>query len=186
MITEVLTGFYNVIKAYPETWASTTTYALGDFVKASTYNSHTYLVTTAGTTGEDEPTWPTTNDETISSGATTFTTKDTKCYNTMAPQTDEVPYVSWGLLTESPIGDFEDFEAVEDLTFWVNCYSSKSIADIAEIADEVMTVMDGATLTVVGYTNMKCVREFIGQPSPDIETGIFQIPLRYRVWLDKT
>lgn len=186
MIAEVLTGFYNVIKTYPETWASTTAYALYDFVKPSTYNSHTYLVTTAGTSGSSEPTWSTSNDDTVSSGGVTFTVKDTKCYNTVAPETDEVPYVCFGLLTEAPVGDFADFEAVEDLTFWVNCYSSKSIADISEIADEVMGVCDGATITATGFTSMKCVREFINQPVYDIETGIFQASLRYRVWLDKS
>ena len=42
------------------------------------------------------------------------------------------------------------------------------------------------TLTVTGYTSMKCVREFISSPTWDSETDIFQINLRYRIWLDKS
>ena len=103
-----------------------------------------------------------------------------------AKQLDTVPYVTFGLLTESPIGTFADFEAIENLTFWVNAFSDKSTADLAEIADEVMDSLDDKTLNADGYTGMKCLREFISSPTWDSETNIFQISLRYRVWLDKT
>lgn len=109
-----------------------------------------------------------------------------ECYNLVAPGSASPPYITFGLLTETPLGDFEDFEAIEDLTFYVNCFSSTSIADSCSIADTVMTAMDGASITASGYGNMKCVREFTGSPIWDIETGIYQVPLRYRLWLDKT
>ena len=187
MISQVQIGFYNALKLWPETWAATTAYTLGDVVKNSgTYNSHSYKCTTAGTSGGTQPTWGTTNGGTTADGTAVWTCYDPKIYNTKAPQGSTVPYVTFGLLTESPIGTFADFEAIENLTFWVNCFSDKSIADLAEIADEVMTALDDVSLTVTGYTNMKCVREFIGSPIWDLETGIYQVPLRYRVWLDKT
>jgi len=186
MISAINVGFYNALKLYPETWASATSYAIGDFVKASTYNSHTYLCTVAGTSGNTEPTWLTTNGATQTDNTVTWKVFDGKCYQVKAPQGSTVPYVTFGLLTESPIGTFEDFEAIENLTFWVNCFSDKSTADLTEIADEVMDSLDDKTLTVTGYTGMKVVREFISSPVWDSETNIYQISLRYRVWLDKT
>jgi len=109
-----------------------------------------------------------------------------ECYNLVAPASATPPYITFGLLTETPVGDFEDFEGVEDLTFYVNCFSSTSIADVYTVADTVMGVLDGATITAMGFTGMKCTREFAGSPIWDIETGIYMTPLRYRVWMDKT
>ncbi len=109
-----------------------------------------------------------------------------ECYNLVAPGSAIPPYITFGLLTETPMGDFADFEAIENLTFYVNCFSSKSIADSCSIADSVMTVMDSATITASGYSSMKCQREFISSPLYDLETGVYQISLRYRIWLDKS
>jgi len=106
-------------------------------------------------------------------------------YNTIAISSQTPPYCTFGLLTETPVGDFNDFEAVEDLTFWVNCFASNSIAGAYTLADAVMTVLDGATVNATGYTWMKCVREFIGNAVWDEDTNIFQVPMRFRVWLDK-
>ena len=111
---------------------------------------------------------------------------DKKIYQVKAPQSSSVPYVTFGLLTESPIGTFADFEAIENLTFWINVFSDKSTADLAEIADKVMDSLDDKTITVTGYTSMKVVREFISSPTWDLETEIYMQSLRYRVWLDKT
>ena len=83
------------------------------------------------------------------------------------------------------MGTFQDQEAMEDATFWVNAFSETSTAHVSAIADLVLGVLDDSSLTVSGYTSMKCVREFIGTPYYDTDTGIFQIPLRYRVWIDK-
>ena len=111
---------------------------------------------------------------------------DKKIYQVKAPQSASLPYITFGLLTESPIGTFADFEAIEDLTYWVNCFSSTSTASIAGIADAVMGALDDKTLTVQGYTSMKCLREFTSSPTWDTETGVYMISLRYRIWLDKT
>jgi hypothetical protein len=116
----------------------------------------------------------------------TYATSSGVTYNTFAPQTASFPYVTFGLLTERPIGEFGDFECMEDLTFWVNCFSSVSMAHISEMADNVTNSLDDSVLTVSGYTSMKCVREYTGQPMYDTEQGIYQIPLRFRVWLDKS
>jgi len=179
-------GFYNALKLWPETWVAATAYTVGDVVKASTYNSHSYKCTTAGTSGGTEPTWGTTNGGTTSDNTATWTCFDPKTYQVKAPQDSTVPYVTFGLITESPIGTFADFEAIENLTYYVNCFTNISTADASEIADEVMAALDDITLTVTGYTSMKVVREFIGSIIWDMETGVYQIPLRYRIWLDKS
>ena len=187
MISQVNSGFYNLLKLWPETWVLNTTYTVGDVVKnTGAYNSHSYKCTVAGTSGGVEPVWSTTNGATQVDNTVTWTVYDTKTYQVVSPQGSSVPYVTFGLLTESPIGTFDDFEAVENLTYWVNCFSDKSTADLAEMADEVMTALDDATLTVTGYTSMKCVRELISSPIYDIDTKTYQLSLRYRVWLDKT
>ena len=187
MLLAINVGFYNALKLWPETWAANTAYTVGDVVKPTTYASHSYKVTTAGTShATTEPTWGTTNGGTTADNTVVWTCFDPKTYQVKAPQGSTVPYITFGLLTESPIGTFADFESIENLTYWVNCFSDKSTADLSEITDEVMDALDDVTLTVSGYTNMKCMREFIGSVIWDLETGIYQMPLRYRIWLDKT
>jgi len=187
MLSAINTGFFNLLKLYPETWTQNTVYAIGDFVKATSYNDHAYLCTVAGTShATTQPTWSTTNGATQTDGTVTWKVFDRKCYQVKAPQGSTVPYCTFGLLTESTMGTFADFEAIENLTFWVNCFSDKSTADLAEIADEVMDSLDDKTITATGYTSMKVVREFISSPTWDSETNIYQISLRFRVWLDKS
>jgi len=186
MLSATNVGFYAKLKLWPETWVKNTAYTVGDLVKATTYNSHSYLCTIAGTShATTEPTWPTTNGTTKTDGTVTWKTFDTKTYQIKAKQADTVPYVTFGPETDVPMGDFVSQTAMESLTYWVNCFSDKSPADVAEIADEVMTAVDDCTLTVTGYTPMKCVREFIGSTIWDSETDIYMIPLRYRIWLSR-
>lgn len=188
MISQVNTGFYDKLKLWPETWATGVAYTVGDVIrKTSTYASYSYKCTTAGTSGGTEPVWGTPVIGAVVSDGTTlkWTTYDSKTYQVKAPQGSTVPYVCFGLETDMPMGTFESQTAMESLTFWVNCFSDKSTADVAEIADEVMSAMDDVTLSVTGYTPMKCVREFIGSVIWDLETGIYMIPMRWRVWLDK-
>ncbi len=193
MIKEILTGFYQAIRLYPENWASTTALLTGDIIKPTTastsYTSCTYLVTTAGTTGSVEPAWTSVQNSTISSGTVIFTTKDTKCYNVEAPQSASLPYVVFGHNTSVPIGDFADFEAIENSTFWVNCFSNKSVADVTEIADEVLNSLDDVTISVQGYSNLKTQHEYIGNVMANYTDNVFtawQVPIRIRVWNDKT
>jgi len=194
-LSAVNVGFYDKLKLWPETWAAATAYVLGEVVKPTTYASHSYKCTTAGTSAAvTEPTWGTTNGGTTADGTGTlvWTCFDPKTYQVKAPQGSTVPYVCFGEETDVPIGTFASQMAIESLTYWVNCFSgntssttSDGAAAVAEIADEVMTALDDVTLTVTGYTSMKCVREFIGSVTWDLETGIYMIPMRFRVWLDK-
>ena len=56
-------------------WAATTAYSLDDYRKptAVNVNGHFYIVTTAGTSGGSEPTWPTVHNSTVVDGTVTWT-----------------------------------------------------------------------------------------------------------------
>jgi hypothetical protein len=188
MLSQINTGFFNALKLWPETWTANTAYTVGDVVKKTgVYNSHSYKCTVAGTSHlTTEPTWPTTNGTTITDGTVTWTCFNEKTYQLKAGQSDSVPYVVFGLETSQPIGDFEDTDAIEDSNYWINCFSDKSPDDVAKIADEVSTCLKNAVLTVTGYTSMKVVRTFIGTIIWDSVVNIYQVPLRFRLWNDKT
>jgi hypothetical protein len=110
---------------------------------------------------------------------------DKKIYNTIAPQTASLPYITFGLLTDVPDGVFGKLDAIEPMTFWVNVFSSTSPANCQEIADLVAALMDDCTLTITGYTHMVCMREYVGTMIYDKDVGVYQIPMRYRVSASK-
>ena len=108
----------------------------------------------------------------------------TEVYNVIAVQKAVLPYVTFGHLTDTPMGTFASPSAIEDTTWWVNVFSSTGSKDAGDISQLVQDVLDNANLTVAGYTVLKCVREFIGSPLYDDETNIYQIPMRYRIWVE--
>ena len=55
------------------TWAATTDYIIGDIIKALIPNKYYYECTTAGTSGDTEPTWGTTEGETTEDGTVFWT-----------------------------------------------------------------------------------------------------------------
>jgi len=119
-------------------------------------------------------------------GGATLQTKlgggaDKKIYNTIARQNSSLPYLVFGLLTDVPMGTFESQSIIEDMTFYINAFSSTGIENLMEIVDLVEALMDNATLTISGYTAMKCVREYVGSVIFDDNNKVYQIPMRYRV-----
>jgi hypothetical protein len=54
-------------------WAASTAYALADRRAPLTRNGHVYQVSTAGTSGSSEPTWPTSAGATVVDGTVTWT-----------------------------------------------------------------------------------------------------------------
>ncbi len=73
----------NLALAWPEsmfgpvytTWVTLGVYTLGDFVVPTSLNGWIYQVTVAGTGAAGEPSWPTTEGDTIVSGGVTFTAR---------------------------------------------------------------------------------------------------------------
>lgn len=61
-------------------WAATTALSLGAIRRPMTANGYLYEVTTAGTTGGSQPTWPTTPGATVVNGTVTFTCRDKAVY----------------------------------------------------------------------------------------------------------
>lgn len=57
----------------PNIRSNSTAYALGAFVRPTTYNSYIYECTTAGTSSASAPTWPTTIGNTVQDGSVTWT-----------------------------------------------------------------------------------------------------------------
>jgi len=65
-------------------WAATTAYSLADFRESITPNNYLYEVTTAGTSGASEPTWPTTPGGTVVDGTVTWTCRAKPAWETAA------------------------------------------------------------------------------------------------------
>jgi len=54
-------------------WAPNTAYSLGDKITPTTKNGNVYECTTAGTSGSTEPTWPTSEGDTVTDGTVVWT-----------------------------------------------------------------------------------------------------------------
>ena len=109
-----------------------------------------------------------------------------KIYHVIARQGESVPYVTFGLLDASPLGTFADPRAIDDTVWWFNVFSKTGSKDAGEIAGYLSDVLDNANLAVAAYTSLKCVYDFMGSDIYDPDTGIYQIPMRYRIQVDKT
>jgi hypothetical protein len=66
-------------------WTVTTALALGVFIRPVVPNGFIYEVTTAGTTGGSEPTWPLISGNTVVNGSVTFTTRVDGILNHVLP-----------------------------------------------------------------------------------------------------
>ena len=108
-----------------------------------------------------------------------------KIYHVIARQNVTVPYVTYGLLTAVPLGTFTDPRAIDDTMWWFNVFSKTGSKDAGTIVGYLTAVLDNASLTVTGYTALKCIYDFMGSDIYDVETGIYQIPLRYHIQVDK-
>ena len=104
-----------------------------------------------------------------------------KIYHVIARQGESVPYVTFGLLDASSIGTFANPRAIDVTVWWFNVFSKTGSKDAGTIAGYLSAVLDNANLAVAGYTAMKCVYDYMGSDIYDPDTGIFQIPLRYRI-----
>ena len=63
------------------------------------------------------------------------TSTNKKIYNTIAPQDAELPYITFGLLTDTPIGVMQNLGRREEMTFYVNVFSDTGIEHVMEIVD---------------------------------------------------
>jgi hypothetical protein len=89
-------GHFN--PAMPAAWQSEKHYSVGDIVTPRTPNGHRYIVTTAGTSGTTEPTFPTATGGTVGSGSQPVFTEA----GPDAVATEKVIYGSGGVLVALP------------------------------------------------------------------------------------
>lgn len=68
-----ITYFALLDKPFPNDWAASTAYSVGNFVKPINENGYHYECTTAGTSGSSEPSWPTTPGQTVNDGTVVWT-----------------------------------------------------------------------------------------------------------------
>ena len=115
----------------------------------------------------------------------TGSSSDKKIYNTLAPQSAILPYLTFGVLTDTPEGIFGNLSKIESMTFWLNVFSSTSPVNCLQIADLVAALMDDATLSISNYSFMVCKREYTGNLAYDLTNGVYQIPMRYRILASK-
>lgn len=108
-----------------------------------------------------------------------------KCYNVIAPQNATLPYLTFGLLTDIPIGVFGALDSIEDTTFSVNIFSKTGIKHAGEILDLMKAVLDDVSLTITGYGCMLCMREYVGAILFNDSSKVYQIPMRYRLMATK-
>lgn len=74
----------------PGAWVATTAYSLGAFRRPTTANGFRYEVTSNGTSGGVEPTWPTTVGFTVVDGTVTWTCRSRAIVDTNCPHTKEL------------------------------------------------------------------------------------------------
>lgn len=86
-VSDEVTGAYSItvnytdevmvftMQDYGAEWSASATLAVDDVVHPATPNGYIYRVTQAGDTGTTEPTWPTTDGETIADGGVTYVTE---------------------------------------------------------------------------------------------------------------
>lgn len=108
-----------------------------------------------------------------------------KIYHIIARQKIATPYITFGMITDNPMGTFASPRAIDDTTWWFNVFSKTGSKDAGTITGYLTDVLDNASLTIVGYSSLKCVLDFMGSPIYHDDTETYQIPLRYRIWADK-
>lgn len=64
-----------IFNGFPADWQGATSYSADDYISPVVKNSYIYQCTTAGTTGSEEPEWPTSIDSTVSDGTAVWTCK---------------------------------------------------------------------------------------------------------------
>lgn len=100
---------------YPA-WAASTAYDVGDKIMPSTSNGFFYECATAGTSGETEPTWPTSNGETIADGTVEWTARAIVTWEATFPES-KLGYFGRVYETNKLSGTTADRPAVTEVGF---------------------------------------------------------------------
>lgn len=110
----------------PGAWAATTAHALGEYRRPTTGNDLRYEVTTAGTTGGSEPTWPTTPGLTVVDGTVTWTCRSFTVTDANCPHTPSVVMLASKLFAID--GEVVRFCATDDARDWTTASDAGFLA----------------------------------------------------------
>ena len=107
-----------------------------------------------------------------------------RCYFGYAPQDTACPYAVYNLDSLVPTFNF-DSTTYEEAIVVFNVFSDKeSHAEITTLYGYLDALFDNSDITVSGYSRVKCQREF-AYLSSDIEEGVWQYDVQYRIILRK-
>lgn len=103
----------------------------------------------------------------------------TGVFDFKAPQGTAYPFVCYWIVTDSQADTFGDWR--DELLLQIDIFSNKgSASEIGTIAKAVAGVMDEATLTVSGYTNVFCQRGITRTLYED-DNNVWHKIIEYRV-----
>lgn len=110
-----------------------------------------------------------------------------KIYHVISPQGQSVPYIVFELITGTPLSTFASHTAIEDLYISVRCFGPESAAASGVLTTWALMdlALDGAALSVTGYSLLTCERDWIDSVGFDLDTEVFHLISRYRVMVDK-
>lgn len=103
-----------------------------------------------------------------------------KTYRLIAPPRVSPPYVVYEFLDNRPTPVFGDVDSLENFNMMIHVWGT-SPYNVVQCADLVINLMDGSSLTISGYTNILCLRDYVGSPIFDEVSETYQIPIRYRL-----
>jgi len=125
-------------------WLATQAYVLGDAARPVTRNGYCYEVTTAGTSGASEPTWPTTPGNTVVDGTVTWT-----CRNNYA--VTENAALTGGDFTKAN-GDTNGRKVTVASKAGINIHTSGTVDHVALVDDTDKSVQAVTTCTSQALT----------------------------------
>ena len=155
----------------PGVWVTATAHAAGVFRRPNTANGFRYEVTTAGTTGGAEPTWPTTSGATVVDGTVTWTCRSFAVTDTNCPHTKQVTkrqqkmYAANGSnVNYCKTGDCRDWTTSSDAGFLPAGLQATG-------SDQVTMVGQFQSNLVVGFSDSAQVWTVSSDPSANALTG---------------
>ena len=145
------TRYFALGKVNKGVFVAGATYAVGDYVIASTWNQRLYKCTTGGVSGA-EPTWPVTAGGTVTSGAAIFTEQTTALLSGVFAEADYTGYARATLAANATIFAEDGAGIGSNLTpivFGVSPGTAQTLAVVVEMS----AAAGGAALSVDIMTN---------------------------------
>lgn len=107
-----------------DTWQASTAYSVGDYIIPTTTNGYRYECTTAGTSSGTEPTWPTTEDNTVNDGTAVWTCRSLGV-SLIAPPDVKIAFAA-GFSTDGAVDYVETIDSTQTPVNWQSLDDSTS------------------------------------------------------------